>query len=327
MHARLRQWIVVSLCLPAVLGVAVAPASAQDYPTRPVRLITDSGPGSAVDSTNRIIADGLTRALGQQALVINQLGAGGAVAARAAVGAAPDGYTLAIMSLSAFVAAPGATPGLPVQVPREFVAIAYMGGAPMFITAAPRLGVTTLAQLIELAKQRPGELAYGTNGPGRLTHLTGELLQSRTGIKLLMVPYSGGTAQVLNDVMGGRIPIAIDAYSGLAGAIDNGTVRPLAVASPKRVPHFPDLPTVAETIAGFEAGGWQVLVAPVGTPEPIVQKLNRDLITALADADTRSRLARLGRDERPLSPAETLAFIQGEQQKWAPIVQQVAAAR
>jgi tripartite-type tricarboxylate transporter receptor subunit TctC len=326
MYARLRQWIVASLGLPLTL-VAAAPVPAQDYPTRPVRLITDSGPGSAVDSTNRIIADGLTRALGQQALVINQPGAGGAVAVRAAAQAAPDGYTLVIMSLSAFVAAPGAASGLPIQVPRDFVAVGYMGGAPMFITAAPRLGAKTLPELIEIARQRPGELAYGTNGPGRLTHLTGELLQSRTGIKLLMVPYSGGTAQVLNDVMGGRIPIAIDAYSGLAGAIDNGTVRPLAVASPKRVPHFPDLPTVAETLAGFEAGGWQVLLAPVGTPEPIVQKLNRGLIAALGDAETRSRLARLGRDERPLTPAETLAFIQGEQQKWGPIVQQVAAAR
>jgi tripartite-type tricarboxylate transporter receptor subunit TctC len=326
MYARLRQWIVASLGLPLTL-VAAAPVPAQDYPTRPVRLITDSGPGSAVDSTNRIIADGLTRALGQQALVINQPGAGGAVAVRAAAQAAPDGYTLVIMSLSAFVAAPGAASGLPIQVPRDFVAVGYMGGAPMFITAAPRLGAKTLPELIEIARQRPGELAYGTNGPGRLTHLTGELLQSRTGIKLLMVPYSGGTAQVLNDVMGGRIPIAIYAYSGLAGAIDNGTVRPLAVASPKRVPHFPDLPTVAETLAGFEAGGWQVLLAPVGTPEPIVQKLNRGLIAALGDAETRSRLARLGRDERPLTPAETLAFIQGEQQKWGPIVQQVAAAR
>ena len=110
----------------------------------------------------------------------------------------------------------------------------------MFITAAPRLGVKTLPELIALARQRPGELAYGTNGPGRLTHLTGELLQSRAGIKLLMIPYSGGTAQVLNDVMGGRIPIAIDAYSGLAGAIEAGTVRPLAVASPKRVAAFPE---------------------------------------------------------------------------------------
>ena len=172
-------------------------------------------------------------------------------------------------------------------MPRDFAPVGYFGGAPMFITAAPRLGVKTLPELIALAKHRPGELAYGTNGPGRLTHLTGELLQSRTGIKLLMIPYSGGTAQVLNDVMGGRIPIAIDAYSGLAGAIEAGTVMPLAVASRRAAGRFPDLPTVAETLPGFEAGGWQVLVAPVGTPEAIVQKVNRDLIKALSDPETR----------------------------------------
>ena len=224
-------------------------------------------------------------------------------------------------------ALPGTTLGLPIQVPRDFAPVGYLGGAPMFITAAPGLGVKTLPELIALARLRPGELAYGTNGPGRLTHLTGELLQSRAGIKLLMIPYSGGTAQVLNDVMGGRIPIAIDAYSGLAGAIEAGTVLPLAVASPKRVADFPNLPTVAETLPGFEAGGWQVLVAPVGTPETIVQKVNRDLIKALSEPETRARLARLGRDERPLSPAETLAFIQGEQQTWAPILQQIGGAR
>ena len=142
-----------------------------------------------------------------------------------------------------------------------------------------------------------------------------------------MIPYSGGTAQVLNDVMGGRIPIAIDAYSGLAGAIEAGTVLPLAVASPKRLADFPNLPTVAETFPGFEAGGWQVLVAPIGTPETIVQKVNRDLITALSEPETRARLGRLGRDERPLSPAETLAVIQGEQRTWAPILQQIGSAR
>jgi tripartite-type tricarboxylate transporter receptor subunit TctC len=142
-----------------------------------------------------------------------------------------------------------------------------------------------------------------------------------------MVPYSGGTAQVLNDVMGGRIPIAIDAYSGLAGAIENKTVVPLAVAAPRRVPHFPNLPTVAETIPGFEAGGWQVLLAPAGTPDAIVQKVNGDVIKALADPEARSRLIRLGRDERPTSPAETLAFVHSEQRKWAPIVQRITAAR
>jgi tripartite-type tricarboxylate transporter receptor subunit TctC len=322
---RRRVWTAIASV--GLLPLLAASAQPQDYPTRAVRIITDSGPGSAVDSTNRIIADSLSRVLGQQAVVINQPGAGGAVAVRAAATAAPDGYTFVIASLSAFVAAPGATPGLPVQVPKDFAPIAYLGGSPMFITAAPRLGVKTIRELIELAKQKPGELAYGTNGPGRLTHLTGELLQSHTGIKLLMVPYSGGTAQVLNDVMGGRIPIAIDAYAGLAGAIENKTVVPLAVAAPRRVPHFPDLPTVAETIPGFEAGGWQVLLAPAGTPEAILQKVNRDAIKALADPDARSKLTRLGRDERPLSPSETLAFVHAEQQKWAPILQQIANVR
>ena len=116
-------------------------------------------------------------------------------------------------AVSAFVALPGSATNLPIQVPRDFTVIGYLGGAPMFISAAPQLGVTTLPELIALAKQQPGELAYGTNGPGRLTHLTGELLQSRTGIKLLMVPYSGGTAQVLTDVMGGRIPLVIELLS------------------------------------------------------------------------------------------------------------------
>jgi tripartite-type tricarboxylate transporter receptor subunit TctC len=327
MHAQWRWLITASLSALPLFGIAAVPTQALDYPVRPVRIISDSAPGSAIDATLRIIADGLARVWGQQVVMINQPGAGGAIAARAAAAAAADGYTLAMPALSAFVAAPGAAANLPIQVPREFAAIGYLGGAPMFITAAPRLGVKTLPELIALAKEQPGELAYGTNGPGRLTHLTGELLQIRTGIKLLMVPYSGGTAQVLNDVMGGRIPLVFEAYSGIAGAIEAGTVRPLAVASSKRLADFPDLPTVAETIPGFEAGGWQVLVAPAGTPDAIVQKANADLIRALADPETRRRLARLGREERAMSPAETLTFIQREQQKWAPIQEQIAGTR
>ncbi len=321
-----RRWsAIASLCLVPMLGIA--PAQTEDYPTRPVRIITDSAPGSAIDATLRIIADALSRVWGQQAVPINQPGAGGAIAARAAAAAAPDGYTLGMPAVSAFVALPGSATNLPIQVPRDFTVIGYLGGAPMFISAAPRLGVKTLPELIALAKQQPGELAYGTNGPGRLTHLTGELLQSRTGIKLLMVPYSGGTAQVLTDVMGGRIPLVIEAYSGIAGAIEAKTIVPLAVAAPKRLADLPDLPTVAETLPGFEAGGWQVLVAPVGTPDAIVQKVNRDLIKALSEPETRARLAKLGRDERPLSAAATLAFIQNEQRTWAPILQQIAATR
>jgi tripartite-type tricarboxylate transporter receptor subunit TctC len=327
MHAHRRRLVIASLCLLPVLGIAAVSAQAQDFPARPVRIITDSGPGSAIDVILRIVGDRLSQMWGQQVVPINQPGGGGAIAARAAATAAPDGYTLSIPALSAFVAPPGAAANLPIQVPRDFAPIGYFGGAPMFITAAPALDVKTLPELIALAKKRPGELAYGTNGPGRLTHLTGELLQSRTGIKLLMVPYSGGTAQVLNDVMGGRIPLVFEAYSGLAGAIQAGTVRPLAVASVKRLADFPDLPTVAETIPGFEAGGWQVLVAPAGTPDAIVRKVNADLIKALSDPETRKQLARFGRDERPMSPDETLAFVQSEQQKWAPIQQQIGVPR
>src|SRR5262245_35463725 len=215
-----RRCAIALVWLVAAIVASIVPAPAQDFPNRPVKIITDSAPGSAVDVILRLIADRLSHIWGQQVLPVNQPGAGGSIAVRAAASATPDGYTLFIPALSTFVALPGTAPNLPVEVPRDFVPIGFLGGAPMFINAAPSLGVKTLPDLIALAKQRPDELIYGTNGRGRLTHLTGELLQSRTGIKLVMVPYSGGTAQVLNDVMGGRVPLVIEAYSGIAGAIE-----------------------------------------------------------------------------------------------------------
>jgi tripartite-type tricarboxylate transporter receptor subunit TctC len=324
MQFRPRWFIAAALSL--ILAAAAGAARAEDYPTRPVRLITDSAAGSAIDVPMRIIADGLSRLWGQQAVIINQPGAGGAIAARAAASAVPDGYTFGMPAVSAFVALPGDADNLPIQVPRDFVPVGSLGGAAMFITAAAWLDVKTLPDLIALAKQRPGDLAYGTNGRGRLTHLTGELLQSQSGIKLLMVPYSGGTAQVLNDMMGKRLALAFDSYSGVAGAIQSGNVIPLAVAATKRLDLFPDLPTAAETLPGFESGGWQVLVAPVGTPDAIVRKVNADLNKALNDPDVQQRLAKLGRTYVPMSPEETLAFIQNEQHKWAPILAQIGLA-
>jgi tripartite-type tricarboxylate transporter receptor subunit TctC len=326
MHSIRRWFIAASLLALPVIGFAATTARAEDYPTHPVRLISDSAPGSAIDVAMRIIADGLSRVWGQQAVLINQPGAGGAIATRAATSAAPDGYTFGMMALSAFVALPGAADNLPIEVPRDFVAVGPLGGAPLFITAAKWLDVKTLPDLIALAKKRPGELAYGANGRGRLTNLTGELLQAKAGIKLLMVPYSGGTAQVLNDMMGGRIALTFDSYSGIAGAVEAGNVHPLAVASPKRVALFPNLPTVAETLPGFEAGGWQVLLAPLGTPDAIVQKVNADLNKTISDPEVLKRLGRLGREAHPMSPQETQAFIQAEQQKWAPILAQLGVA-
>lgn len=302
-------------------------ALADDYPNHPLRMITDSAAGSAIDASARIVAEGLSRKWGQQVVVVNQPGAGGAIAARAAAQAAPDGYTLYMPSFSAFVAEPGAANNLPIRVPKEFVPVGYLSGGPMFITAAPWLGVKTLPELIALAKKKPGELAFGTNGPGRLTHLTGELLQQRADIKLQMIPYSGGTSKVIADIMGGRIPLIFEAYSGLAGAIKAGNLVPLAVASAERLPDFPDLPTVAETLPGFESTGWQVLMFPAGTPDAIVQQANHDLNAMLADPEIKTMIARLGRYERPMSAAETLAFIQSEQQRWTPIQQRLNLTR
>jgi tripartite-type tricarboxylate transporter receptor subunit TctC len=322
-----RRFEAALLLLSLLATLTAAPAQADDYPSYPVRFISDSAPGSAIDVAMRIIADGLSRVWGQQAVLINQPGAGGAIAARAAASAAPDGYTFGMMALSAFVALPGAADNLPIEVPRDFVAVGSLGGAPLFITAAKWLEVKTLPELIALAKARPGEIAYGANGRGRLTNLTGELLQAKAGIKLLMVPYSGGTTAVLNDMMGGRVALTFDSYSGIAGAVEAGTVRPLAVAGLKRAPLFPDLPTAAETLPGFEAGGWQVLVAPLGTPEAIVQKANLGLNKAISDPDIIARLGRIGRDAQPMSPQATEAFIQAEQRKWAPIVALLGAER
>jgi tripartite-type tricarboxylate transporter receptor subunit TctC len=236
--------------LSFVIGLfSLLPLSrAQDYPNRPVRFITDSAPGSAIDLPVRIIAEGLSRIWGQQVVVINQPGAGDAIAARAFAAATPDGYTFGGPSLSAFVAVPGTADNLPVRVPHDVTPVAYLGGAPMFITAAPWVGVKTLPDLIAHAKQKPGELSYGVNGIGRLTHLTGELLQRQAGVKLLMVPYTGGTPAILNDIMGKRVGLIFEAYSGLAGAIDAGNVVPLAVAAAARLPSAPNLPTVAETL-------------------------------------------------------------------------------
>ena len=324
----MRIWHWIRAALFAVLPLAnFGAAWAQDYPSHPVRLISDSAPGGAIDITMRIIADGLGHTLGQQAVLINQPGAGGAIAVHAVSAATPDGYTLGMMALSDFIALPGTADNLPVQLPRDFIAVGSLGSAPMFITAAPWLQVKTLPELIAIAKQRPGELAYGTNGPGRLTHLTGELLQDRAGIKLLMVPYSGGTPQVLNDMMGKRIALALDSYSGVAGAIEAGNAIPLAVAAPQRMALTPDLPTVAETLPGYESEGWQILVAPLGTPDAIVQKINAALVKATSDPEVAKRLERIGRDHIPMTPAETLAFVQREQAKWAPILAHIDIAR
>jgi tripartite-type tricarboxylate transporter receptor subunit TctC len=207
------------------------PAFADDYPSKPIKVISDSAPGSAIDVAFRMVMDRLGTVLGQQIVPVDQPGAGGAIAAHAASESMPDGYTLFAPALSLFISLPGKAENLPLILPRDFLPVGSLTELPMFICASAKSGIKTLPDLIGRAKERPGEISFAATGIGRLTHLTGLLLASKAGIKLEAVPYAGGPAAALTDVIGGRVPLIIEGYSGLAGAIQARTITALAVGS------------------------------------------------------------------------------------------------
>jgi tripartite-type tricarboxylate transporter receptor subunit TctC len=312
----------VGLFLPA--AVPAAHAQAGTYPNRVVTIIADAAPGSTPDVDARFVAEGLSKVWGQQVIVSNRPGANGSVAARAASDAAPDGYTLFMPSLSTFAALPTVAPNLPLKLPRDFLPIGYTAENPMFVAVAPSLGVDTLPQLIALAKKEPGKISIAVTGVGRLTHLTGLVLQDRAGISLLPVPYNGGPAAAMSDVAGGRVATIIEGYSGIVGAVKAGQVKLIAVASAERLPEFPDLPTVAETLPGFGATGWQVLTAPLGTPQALIDKISVDLAKVVTDPDFKKRLANIGSYSRAMTPDQALAFVRAEQDKWLPVLDKIS---
>jgi tripartite-type tricarboxylate transporter receptor subunit TctC len=317
---------IIALCLPLLATAAASPAQADDYPNKPIRIISDSAPGSAIDVTFRIVMDRLGTVLGQQIVPVDMPGASGAIAAHAAFDAIPDGYTLFAPAISLFIALPGKAENLPLMLPRDFLPVASLIDQPMFICANAASGIKTLPDLIARAKQNPNQFSFAATGIGRTTHLTGLLLQSRADIKLQVVPYTGGPAAALTDVVGGRVPLIIEGYSGLAGAIQAHTLTVLAVASSDRLPDFPDVPTVAETLPGFAAGGWQGIVAPLGTPAAAIQKVNAGLQKVLGEPDIANPLAQRGAFVSPMSPSEVNAFINAQQAQWRPVLEAFTAS-
>src|SRR3984885_1478033 len=289
------DWVrIAGLCLITLPLAGSAWAQSGDYPTRPVTMISDAAPGSAPDIDARFTAEGLTKIWGQQVIVANHQGANGSIAARFASQAIPDGYTLFMPALSTFASLPTVAPNLPLRLPRDFLPIGFTIENPMFIAVNPTLGINTLAELIALAKKQPGTITIAVTGVGRLTQLTGLLLQDRADIQLLPVPYNGGPAAAPGDVGTNRVSMIIGGYSGIAGSVKAGQVKLIAVAPRERLPQFPDLPTVAETIPDFAATGWQVLVAPLGTPAPIISKVSADLTKVLSDPELKQKLGQVG---------------------------------
>ena len=239
-----------------------------------MKIVATTGPGSSVDVCARVLADHLTRIWGQQVIVFNEPGAAGAIAIRAVAATPPDGHTLIMSLASNYIALPELQTSFPVDLVRDFVPIGFVGEHPMVIGAVASLKVSTLPELIALLKQRPGELNVAAGNRGSILHLTGEWLRNATGTQFTMLHYAAGS-QSLPDLIAGRLQVMIDAMPAMRPGIEGGHLKPLAVATKQRLQNFPDLPTVAETIPGFEAMGWLALMAPPGTPGPWPQDQRR----------------------------------------------------
>jgi tripartite-type tricarboxylate transporter receptor subunit TctC len=315
----------VPTAFAALFGAtAVGPAQAdvQDkYPSRPVKIIVSLPAGSSADIRTRIIAEQLTKMWGQQVVVENRPGGGGLIAVHALLSAAADGHTLLVATGSTFTILPAQKENLPINVNRDLIPIGLVANEPMLIAASPKLGVNTLADLIALAKREPHKIVIGTTAAGTLQHLAGRLLVERSHAPMTVLPFTtGGGNEAIRNIMGGRVHVVVDARPSLKGTLDAGDLKALAIMSSERQLFLPDLPTAAETIPGLTAVGFLPLVAPKGTPAPIVQRLAEDLRRALETV--RTRLEHVGTPMPLIFSTELVRFIESEQRLWWPIVKE-----
>jgi tripartite-type tricarboxylate transporter receptor subunit TctC len=304
------------IAILAVLACA-PPAQAQsEYPTRPIQFLVGFTAGSASDLTARIVAGGMNKFLGQPVVVMNRPGAGATIAATEAARAANDGYTLFLTS-SAIAASMAFRPELKFDMKKDFAAITPINDVPLILVASPSLGVKNVKELVALAKAKPGELTYGSPGIGTGTHLGAELFALRAGLKIRQVSYKG-TPEAIADVIAGRVSFIISPASTVMGHVQGGRLLALAAAGAKRPGIAPDLPTMMEQgVHDFDVSTWFGLVAPAGTPRPIVNKLAKATNDALQSDEVKSGFKKLGFDAIGGSPEEFEKFIDRELVKWA----------
>src|ERR1700754_2653070 len=323
MLMRMRGPILVSM----LLALAVSPTLAQEWPTRPVSSITPAAAGNSPDVVTRIVADKLTQLWKQQVVILNRPGGGGLIAAQAAAAVDKDGYTLYATQSSTFNVLPVDQEGkMPLDLAKAFVAIGLVGEQPIAVSVNKDVPVKTVADLIALANKTPDGLLFGATNRGGQAHLTGELFRDKSKANLSFV-HAAGAAVSLNDVIAGRIPVMFESLAGLNPGIQSGDVRVIGVASSKRLPNMPDLPTIGETVPGVVSSGWIVLMAPAGVPDHIVKKVNADLRKVVAMPDVVKRFHELGTYSRDLTPEQTEAFIRSEEKLWWPIVRDLRNRR
>jgi len=327
---RLQSMQPVKVAVAVAVAVALTPlagsALAQDnYPARPVRLIVPFSPGGAADGPARIYALEMSKSLGQQMLVENRPGAGSVVGAEIAAKAAPDGYTLFMISNTHFVSA-AIHKKLPYDPINDFTVITGLTSAPNVLVVHPSLGVKTVNDLIALAKKRPGAIDWASSGNGSTQQLVGSLFASMAGIKMVHVPYRG-SGPAMADLVAGQVGVGFPGIAGVVGFVNAGKLRALGITSTKRSPLMPTVPTIAEAgIKGYELVAWFGLAGPRNLPEPIVNLLHKQSLRAIASPDTAAALAAAGQDAFTHdSPARFLGFVKQDAPKWAKLARESGA--
>jgi tripartite-type tricarboxylate transporter receptor subunit TctC len=308
----------IALC---VLGAAAAQAAfaAESYPSRPVRLIVPYAAGGNADIVGRIVAEGLTRRLGQQVIVDNRPGAASVIGTELAVRAPADGYTLLLVA-STFAVNPSLVPKLPYDTLKDLVPISLVGQTPQVLVVTPALPVNSMQEFIAYAKARPNTLNYGSTGIGSTANMAGALLNQMAGIQLVHVPYKG-TAQSLTDVIAGHLHVAIPSMTSSIAHIRAGKIKALGVTSSKRSSQLPDVPTIAEAgVPGYQAVIWNGVLAPAGTPKPVLDRLSRELAAAMRSPEARARYGAMGAETIGSTPEEFAKFIRAEIEQYAKVI-------
>jgi len=302
----------------AAAALAFLPgARADDYPSRPIKLIVGFPPGQGSDSIARAVAQRMQAAMGQTWFVDNRAGASGSLAQQAAAAAPPDGYTVLLTSAGPMAVNQGVYDKLPYDPIKDYATIGGISTFPMVLVAHPSFPAKTVAELVALAKAKPGEINYASSGAGLTAHMSMELLSLAAGIKLTHVPYKG-TALAFNDVLSGRVSVMFETPIAVLPMIRDGRLRAIAVGGKSRLPSLPDVPTVAEAgYPNFLASSWTALVVPAKTPAPVVAKLSEALGKVIASPDMLSYLAGLESEAMPMSPAQFDTFLKQEIGKWS----------
>jgi tripartite-type tricarboxylate transporter receptor subunit TctC len=295
-------------------------ALAQTYPAKPVKLLIPFPPGGNTDIVGRLMAHKLSEAFGQQVYIENRGGAGGTIGAEAAAKSPPDGYTLFFGTTGTLASAPALQPNLRYDPVKGFAPISTLANAPVVVLVRGDLPVGSLRELIALAKSKPGELKFGSAGTGHFVHLAGEMFKGAAGVDLFHVPFKG-VAAALIDVLGGRIELMFDAAAQYEPHLKSGKLRALAVAHPRRLARLPEVPTTAEAgLPGYELASWFGLLAPAGTPGDIVQRVNAEVLKALASREAVETLQKLGLEAAGSSPQRYAAMIAEDGSRWREVV-------